>query len=105
VSTLGAGAVPKVLTGTQVNSRADDGLLVRLAAFTVTSVGTGTSAAFNVTGTAADGQTVTVRVSGALNGLSRTTFTVGSTYAITGILTQNAGVAQIKVRSRSDVTP
>jgi DNA/RNA endonuclease YhcR with UshA esterase domain len=101
----GTAPAPRVLTGTQVNSRADDGQLVQLAAFTVTSVGTGTGTAFNVTGTAADGQTVTVRVGGALTGLSRATFTVGSTYGITGILTQNNNVAQIKVRSRSDVTP
>jgi DNA/RNA endonuclease YhcR with UshA esterase domain len=104
---IGSGTLPapKVLTGMQVNSRADDGILVRLPAFTVTSIGTGTGTAFNVIGTAADGQLVTVRVGGALTGITRATFSVGTTYAITGILSQNNGVAQIKVRTRSDVTP
>lgn len=103
---LGTAPAPLTITGTQANALgANDGRLVTVTGFTVTTVGTGTSAAFNVTGTTPDGATLTVRVSGANTGLTRANFTVGQTYAITGVLTQFNGAAQIKVRVRTDVTP
>jgi hypothetical protein len=108
VTKIGTSTMPaaKAQTGTSINAKTDDGLLVSLAGYTVTAVGTASATgAFNVTGTTADGQTVTVRVSSALKGLSRANFTIGSTYTIVGILSQNGGNAQIKVRTRSDVTP
>ncbi len=95
-------AIPQ--TGIEVNARTREGQLIVLDDFTVTSIGGGTGAAFNVDGTA-DGENVRVRVSGALRGISRANFTVGSTYTITGILTQFRGAAQIKVRFASDITP
>jgi DNA/RNA endonuclease YhcR with UshA esterase domain len=101
----GTAPAPKVITGTAMNAKTDDGLLVQLDNFTVTIIATGTATAFNVTGTTPDGQTVVVRVGGALTGLSRTTFVVGNTYRIVGALSQNGGIAQIKVRTRSDITP
>lgn len=91
-------------TGVEVNARTREGQLIVLDDFTVTSIGGGTGAAFNVDGTA-DGENVRVRVSGALRGISRANFTVGSTYSITGILTQFRGAAQIKVRFASDINP
>jgi DNA/RNA endonuclease YhcR with UshA esterase domain len=104
---IGAGTAPApvVVTGAEANGLASDGRLVTLPGFTVTTVGTGTAAAFNVTGTTADGATVTVRVSGLNNGLTRASFVVGQTYSVTGILTQFNGAAQIKLRLRTDVTP
>jgi DNA/RNA endonuclease YhcR with UshA esterase domain len=101
----GSPVAPVSVTGVQVNNLANEGRLVSLAGFTVTTIGGGTGASFNVDGTTADGATVRIRVSGALRGLSRANFTVGSTYTVTGILTQFRGAAQIKVRFASDITP
>lgn len=96
---------PKVITGTEVNARTDEGKLIAIAGLRVTAVGGGTSNAFNVTTTAPDGQTVIVRVNGLATGLTRANFVVGNTYDVTGILTQFNGGAQIKPRFRTDVQP
>ena len=106
VALISAGAPPAAVdvTAADVAARTLEGQLVRLAGFTVTSVPTGTGAAFTVNGTVA-GQPIQVRVAGALRGLSRASFTVGTTYTVTGILTQFNGTSQIKVRFASDVTP
>lgn len=96
---------PKVITGPQMAARTLEGQLVTLNNFTVTSVGTGTSAAFTVTGTADGATGLQIRIASAATGLARTNFTVGSTYSITGILSQFNGTAQIKPRMRTDVTP
>ena len=80
-------------------------VLLCLVVFQVSTVGSGTAAAFNVTGTTPDGSSVTVRVCWANGGLSRSSFVVGTRYTIIGILTQFNGAAQIKVRSTGDVTP
>ncbi len=103
---IGAGSAPApiVLTGPQVKSLDEDGKLVTLNGFTVTSVPTGSGAAFTVAGTA-DGESIQVRVAAATGGITRANFTVGNTYSITGVLTQFNGTAQIKVRQSSDVTP
>jgi len=106
IARTGNGSVvtPVALTGAEVASLARDGQLVRVPGFTVTAVPTGTGAAFTVTGTV-DGVALQVRVGGPLQGLSRASFTVGSTYTVTGILTQFNGTAQLKPRFASDVTP
>ena len=99
-----AALTPITVTAAQAAARTNEGQLVRLAGFTVTTVQTGTATAFTVTGTA-DGVTLQVRVGGPLRGLSRTNFVVGNTYTVTGILTQFNGTAQIKPRTAADVTP
>jgi DNA/RNA endonuclease YhcR with UshA esterase domain len=96
---------PKVNTGAEANARSDEGKLVRINGLVVTAVGGGTSGAFNVTTTAPDGQTVTVRVNGLATGLTRPNFVVGNSYDVIGILTQFNGLAQIKPRFRTDVQP
>ncbi len=104
---IGAGTAvtPVSVTAAEVAARGDlEGRLVTLSGFTVTTIGGGTGPAFTVTGSVG-GQTVQVRVGGALRGLSRASFTVGSSYTVTGILTQFNGTSQIKVRFASDVTP
>lgn len=101
----GSPVAPVSVTGVQVNNLVNEGRLISLAGFTVTTIGGGTGAAFNVDGTTADGATVRVRVSGALRGVSRANFAVGQTYTVTGILSQFRGAAQIKVRFASDITP
>lgn len=99
-----AALTPVTVTAAQAAARTNEGQLVRLAGFTVTTVQTGTATAFTVTGTV-DGVTLQVRVGGPLRGLSRSNFVVGSTYTVTGILTQFNGTAQIKPRTAADVTP
>jgi hypothetical protein len=115
----GTGTVtPIAVTGTQVNALGtQEGRLVQLSGFQVTTVGgaSATSGAFNVTGTTPDGQTVTLRVAGAIpngapnTGLRVTDFVVGNRYTVTGILTRfvtgNPAVttAQIKPRFTTDV--
>ena len=93
---------PVAQTGAQVNARTLEGRLVSLAGFRVTSLGTGTTA-FTVTGTTPDGQTVQVRVGSNLAGITRASFAVGSTYTITGVLSQFNGTAQIKPRTSADI--
>ncbi len=99
-----AALTPVTVTAAQAAARTNEGQLVRIAGFTVTTVQTGTATAFTVTGTV-DGVTLQVRVGGPLRGLSRSNFVVGNTYTVTGILTQFNGTAQIKPRSAADVTP
>jgi DNA/RNA endonuclease YhcR with UshA esterase domain len=100
----GSPVTPVVQSITEAIARTLEGQVVTVSGFTVTAVQTGTSAAFNVNGTV-DGQPFLVRSAAPLRGLTRASFTVGSTYTVTGILTQFNGTAQLKVRSASDVTP
>lgn len=100
----GSPVAPVSQTITEIQARTLEGQLVTVSGFTVNTIGGGTSAAFNVDGTV-DGTPLRVRVSGALRGLSRGSFTVGNTYTVTGILTQNSNVTQIKLRFASDLTP
>jgi DNA/RNA endonuclease YhcR with UshA esterase domain len=106
VTVLAAGTAPApvVITGTEFNAFAHEGELVQLP-ITITSVPGGTGAAFTVTGDAADGQSVQIRVASANTGLTRSSFTVGATQTVTGILTQFNTSAQIKPRFATDVTP
>lgn len=90
-------------TGAQVNARTLEGRLVSLAGFRVTTIGGGTAPAFTVTGTTPDGQTVQVRIGSNLAGLTRAAFAVGSTYTVTGILSQFNGTAQVKPRTPADI--
>jgi DNA/RNA endonuclease YhcR with UshA esterase domain len=110
---IGAGSAPQpvTVTGTVLNNLTNDGQLVTVPGFRVTTVGTGTAAAFNVTGTTPDGALVVVRVSGANTGLTRANFVVGQSYVVTGVLSQFATgtplvvTPQLKVRFRTDVIP
>ncbi len=106
VNVLAAGTAPApvTITGTEFNALAHEGELVQLP-ITITSIPGGTGAAFTVTGTAADGQTVQIRVAGANTGLTRASFTLSATQTVTGILTQFNTSAQIKPRFATDVTP
>ncbi len=106
VARTGAGSVvvPVTQTIAEAVARTREGQLITVNDFTVTAVGGGSGAAFNVSGTV-DGTPLVVRVAGSLRGLSRANFTVGTTYSVTGILTQFNGTAQVKVRFASDVTP
>ena len=113
---LGTGATPPVFTvlgaatpvapldrtGTQLNALTDEGRLVRAPRFTVTTVPTGTGAAFTIVGTV-DGVRTEVRVGSNLAGITRANFAVGSTYAVTGILSRFNATAQIKPRTAADI--
>jgi len=106
IARTGNGSVvaPVTQTVAEAIARTREGQLITVSGFTVTAVGGGAGAAFNVNGTV-DGTPFVVRVAGPLRGLSRANFTVGTTYSVTGILTQFNGTAQVKVRFASDVTP
>ena len=91
-------------TGAQINALTDDGRLVRAPRFTVTSIGGGTGAAFTVVGTV-DGVRTEVRVGSNLAGITRANFAVGSSYAVTGILSRFNATAQIKPRTAADIVP
>lgn len=99
---------PVGVTGAQVAARTHEGKLVTASSLTVVSVGGGTSPAFNVVTTDAAGATVTIRVSGANTGLTRSSFVVGQTYTITGVQSvfiSGTGTVtpQIKPRFSTDV--
>ncbi len=100
----GSPVAPVVQTIDQALAFEREAQLITVNDFVVTSVQTGTSAAFNVNGTV-DGKALVVRVAGALRGISRASFTVGSSYDVTGILTRFNTTAQLKVRFASDITP
>ena len=94
---------PVAQTGMQVNARTLEGRLVSLAGWRVTSIPTGTGAAFTVLGVAPDGQTVQLRVGSNLGGITRANFAVGATYTITGVLSQFNTTAQVKPRTPADI--
>jgi DNA/RNA endonuclease YhcR with UshA esterase domain len=102
VRTGGSVVMPKSITVLEARTRADEGRLVVVAGLTVVSLGTGTSA-FNVNVVSDAGDTLVVRVNGAATGLTRSSFTVGAEYNITGLLTQFNGTAQLKPRVATDV--
>ena len=104
VTRLGTGVAktPRLNTGAQINARTFEGELLRVNGFRVTVVGAGTTT-YNVTGTTPDGQTITVRVAGAGVGIPRTTWVVGNTYDVIGVLGSFSGAAQLKPRGPADV--
>jgi hypothetical protein len=101
--------VPKAVIGAQANSLEDEGSLVTLGGYTVTSVSTpNASGAFDVRGFDAAGDSVRVRVHGVLTGLTPAHFVAGERYAVTGVLTRftsSGGTVtpQIKPRAPADV--
>ncbi len=105
ISNLGPGTVPTPVSqsAAQVNALTLDGQLVRVANLTVTSIPTGTGPAFTVVSEDASGTRVDLRIAGLGTGLSRASFTVGSRYTITGVLTRFNANAQIKIRDVNDV--
>ncbi|MFN2400622.1 MAG: DUF5689 domain-containing protein [Gemmatimonadaceae bacterium] len=110
ITELGGSTVlaPVVVTGAGVNAFTNEGQLVVIDSLQVTAIGSGTSPSFNVTTTARDGQTVTLRIVGASatiqnTGLTRSSFTLGAYYSVTGILTRFNTAAQIKPRATTDV--
>ena len=104
VRTGGSVVTPKAITVPEARARTDEGRLVVVAGLTVVSLGSGTSA-FNVNLVSDAGDTLVVRVNGAATGLTRSSFTVGAEYNITGLLTQFNGTAQLKPRFATDVVP
>jgi DNA/RNA endonuclease YhcR with UshA esterase domain len=102
VRTGGSVVAAKSLTVPEARARTDEGRLVVIAGLTVVSLGTGTSA-FNVNMVSDAGDTIVVRVNGAATGLTRSSFTVGAEYNVTGLLTQFNSAAQVKPRFATDV--
>jgi DNA/RNA endonuclease YhcR with UshA esterase domain len=94
---------PRPTTPTEFVQRTAEGQLVVIGALRVTTVPTGTGAAFTVTGVLADGTTAQIRVASTATGLTRSSFTVGQSYFVTGVLTQFNGTSQIKPRYAGDV--
>ena len=94
---------PRPTTPAEYAARTPEGQLVVIGAVRVTNVPTGTGAAFNVTGVLANGTTATIRVASTATGLTRSSFTVGQSYFVTGVLTQFNGTPQIKPRYAGDV--
>lgn len=106
----GTEVTPIVLTGAQARTLADEGELITVQQFTVTAVGGGTGANFNVDGLTGDGSILQLRINGSTTGiegtgLTRANFTVGNTYSVTGILSVFNTTVQIKPRQRSDINP
>jgi len=96
----------KTITAAVAKSLADEGQLVRVAGLTVlsiTPVTPDTSGAFNVNVVSAAGDTLVIRNHRDNTGLTRASFTVGASYDVTGILTQNNTTVQIKPRFPADV--
>ena len=94
----------KTITAAVARTLADEGRLVRVAGLRIVSVGTAnTSGAFSVTAVSATDDTLGIRVHGNDTELEPADFTVGTSYDVTGVLTQNNATIQIKPRSAADV--
>lgn len=94
------------ITAAVARTLADEGLLVRVEGLTVTAVGTAsTSGAFTVTTVSATNDTLVVRVAGDDTGFVPASFTIGSKYDISGVLTQNGTTPQVKIRFPADLVP
>jgi hypothetical protein len=110
ITVLGKGVLPapRVITGTQLLSRAFEGELVRVNGLTVTAVGaTDGSGRYNVTVTAPDAATFTVRLESPAGSIpSSSIFTVGNVYDVTGIAAgfgNTTTVEQLKPRTAADI--
>ncbi len=106
VTRLGTGTAPAPLeiTGAQLAARTFEGQLARINGAVITSVGAQSqpTSSYNVTATAPDGTSFTIRVEGRTN-LERDAFTVGATYDVIGVLGSFDGAAQIKPRGTTDL--
>lgn len=93
----------KPITGAEVTARTDEGRLVVVAGLTVDSIIQGTSQDTVFT-TAPDAQVVRIQLTAGSNAnFTDTIFAVGSTYRVTGLLTQRNTVARIKPRFATDI--
>lgn len=104
----GAGAPvdPRVVTGTQLAARTYDGQLVTLPNFTVQSLGTvSATGGYNVNGVAGTGEALQLRINSSTVGIPSSKWTVGQTYAVTGIASVFGSSVQIKPRGLFDITP
>jgi DNA/RNA endonuclease YhcR with UshA esterase domain len=103
----GPQVTPRDVTGAQLLARTYDGQLVRLPAFTVTSVGTvsATSGGYNVNGTAASGEAIQLRINSSTVGIPASKWVVGQTFSVTGIASIFGSTVQIKPRGLSDIVP
>ena len=94
----------KTITAAVARTLADEGRLVRVTGLRIVSVGTAnTSGAFSVTAVSATDDTLGIRIHGNDTELEPADFTVGTSYDVTGVLTQNNATIQIKPRSPADV--
>lgn len=94
----------QLVTGAQAVARTGfEGELVTLSGFTVDSLpaaaGTG---GYTVRGVAADGTTLRIRAQNATL-IPKSVWVLGNRYSITGILTENGGLAQVKPRGTGDI--
>ena len=105
VTRVGPGTAPAPLVVSPADAAAlrQQGFLVTVSPLTVTSIPTGTGAAFTVPTTGPNGERVDIRVSSAATGLTRTSFVVGQRYAVTGVMSRFNAQAQIKPRYATDV--
>ncbi len=94
----------KTITAAVAKSLADEGQLVRVAGLRVLTISAAdTSGAFNVIVASAANDTLVIRNHRDNTGLTPASFTVGTTYDITGVLTQNNTTVQVKPRFPADV--
>jgi len=106
VTRLGTGAVPapRPVTGAEINAFQRQGELVKASGVTVVSVGTPSgSGAYNVTVRDAAGTSFIVRIANNGIGVPNTTWTVGNTYDVSGILIRFNATAELEPRSAADV--
>ncbi len=94
---------PKPNTAAEARSFADEGELITVSGLRVVLVGGGTSGAFNVTTVSSANDTLVIRVNGTATGLTRSSFTVGERYTITGILSRFNAQPQLKPRFATNV--
>ena len=98
---------PITVTPAELLAKTYDGQLVHIDAFKVTSIGTvsTTTGSYNVNGTLATGESMQLRINSSGVGIPSSHWTVGSTYAVTGIASIFGTTVQIKPRGLSDITP
>lgn len=103
ITTLGTAEVPEpiVLTGEQHLSGEFQGSLVTLMGLEVTAVALNVSGGDNVTVSAPDGSVIIIRADH--DGVEPGSFTVGSVYDVTGVVSPFGGAEQLYPRSNADI--
>jgi len=100
-----APVAPRASTGSRINSRADEALLVRIPSVRVVEVPAGSSPVFVVKGVDAAGDTVRILVANSDPTLNRADFAVGNRLGITGIAIadqpNNVGPVTTLIRPRN----